>query len=105
MSSSLQSFTPSADAQVGFVPVVESCPRQDHGVVVGPFGGVAPAGSGAVPVVAPRRITNDTLRKTLPHDEGEIHLWEQRGQKEEEKRRGGEDGVGGRGKVKKGEVM
>lgn len=54
--------------------MVERCPRQDHGVVVGPLGGVAPAGPGAVPVVASGWITHDTLWKVLPHQEGKIHL-------------------------------
>lgn len=60
---------------MGVVPVVESGARKDHGVFIGPFGGVAPAGPGTVPVVAPRWITNDTLRKALPYNKGKIHLW------------------------------
>lgn len=72
------------------VPVVESCPRQDHGVVISPFRGVAPAGPGTVPVVAPCGIADDALGKALPHGKGKIHLREQkvknevRGKKEEE---------------------
>lgn len=57
-------------------PVVESCSCQDHGVVIGPLGGVAPPRPGRVPVVAPRWITNDTLRKALPHNESKVHLEE-----------------------------
>ena len=69
----------------------ESCSCEDHGVVVGPLGGVAPSGPGAVPVVAPRRVTYDTLGKTLPHDKGKIHLWGGQGGEEgrAEERRGG----------------
>ena len=58
--------------------MVESCPRQDHGVVIGPFRGVAPAGPGTVPVVAPCGIADDALRKALPHGKGEIHLGERK---------------------------
>lgn len=81
------------------VPVVESCPRQDHGVVIGPFRGVAPAGPGTVPVVAPCGIADDALRKALPHRKGKIHLREQKVKKEvgREKRGGG----GGQWKQKK----
>lgn len=66
------------------LPVVERGPRQDHGVVVGPLGGVAPAGPGLVPVVAPGRVAHDPLGKTLPHGEGEIHLREPRAEEEGE---------------------
>lgn len=65
-----------------FVPVIESRPREDHGVVIGPLRGVAPAGSGTIPVVAPCWITNDTLWKALPHNKGKIHLWEKKVKKE-----------------------
>ena len=63
---------------VVLIPVVESGSCKDHGVFISPFGGVTPAGSGTIPVVAPCWITYDTLRKTLPYNEGKIHLWEQR---------------------------
>lgn len=65
-----------------FVPVVESRPCEDHGVVIGPFRCVAPAGSGTIPVVAPCWITNDTLWKALPHNKGKIHLWENKAKTE-----------------------
>lgn len=33
-------------------------------------------GSGSVPVVAPRRVADDALRKALPHNKSKVHLWE-----------------------------
>lgn len=57
-----------------FIPVVESCSCKDHGVVIGPLGGVAPARSGTVPVVTPCWITDNTLREILPYKKGKIHL-------------------------------
>lgn len=47
---------------------------QDHGVIVGPFGRVAPALLVAVPEVAAGRIADDSLGETLPDGEGEVHL-------------------------------
>lgn len=60
------------------LPVVEGSASENHGVVIGPFGGVAPAGSGSVPVVAPCWVTNNALWKTLPHDKSKIHLWKKK---------------------------
>lgn len=57
-----------------FSPVVKGRSCQDHGVVIGPLRGVAPPRPGSVPVVAPRRITDDALWKALPHDESKVHL-------------------------------
>ena len=57
-----------------YLPVVEGCPGQHHGVFVGPLGGVAPAGSGVVPVVAPGGVAHNALWETLPHAEGKVHL-------------------------------
>lgn len=54
--------------------MVKSGSCQDHGVVVGPLRGVAPPRPGSVPVVAPRWVADDTLRKALPHDESKVHL-------------------------------
>lgn len=54
--------------------MVKSRSCQDHGVIVGPLRGVAPPRPGSVPVVAPRRITDDALWKALPHDESKVHL-------------------------------
>lgn len=54
--------------------MVDGGPRQHHGVVVGPFGGVAPALLVAVPKVAAGGVTYDPLRKALPHGEGKVHL-------------------------------
>lgn len=62
------------DGDESAVPVVDGGPRQDHGVVVGPLGRVAPALLVAVPEVASRRITDDSLWETLPDREGKIHL-------------------------------
>lgn len=47
---------------------------QDHGVIVGPFGRVAPALLVAVPEVAAGRVTHDSLGKTLPYGERKVHL-------------------------------
>lgn len=73
--------------------MVESCPRKDHGVVIGPFGGVSPAGPGTVPVVAPRWKTDDALRKALPYNEGKIHLMEHKVKNPEVRK---EDEAGGK---------
>lgn len=97
--SSIRKQQASQSQLVIFVPVVKSRPCEDHGVVIGPFRCVAPAGSGTVPVVAPCWITNDTLWKALPHNKGKIHLWENkvkaeaRGDKrrEWEKKKGSEE--------------
>lgn len=56
------------------VPVVDGGAGQDHGVVVGPLGRVAPALLVAVPEVAAGGVAYDSLRKTLPDGEGEVHL-------------------------------
>lgn len=56
------------------VPVEHGGASQNHRVVVGPFGGVAPALLVAVPEVAAGRITHDPLRKTLPDGESKVHL-------------------------------
>lgn len=54
--------------------MIDGRPGQHHGVVVGPFGGVAPPLLTAVPEMAAGRITNDAVGKTLPHSEGKVHL-------------------------------
>lgn len=56
------------------VLVVDCSPRQHHGVVVGPFGSVAPSLLVTVPEVAPGWVTNNAVRETLPHREGKVHL-------------------------------
>lgn len=58
----------------GSVLVVDCSPRQHHGVVVGPFGSVAPPLLVAVPEVAPGWITDNAVWETLPHREGKVHL-------------------------------
>lgn len=71
------------------VLVIDGSPCQHHGVVVGPFGSVAPPLLVAVPEVAPGWVTNNAVWETLPHCEGKVHLdRDQRGtkrQKEEGK--------------------
>lgn len=54
--------------------MIDGGPRQHHGVVVGPFRGVAPPLLAAVPEMAARWITNNAVWKTLPHGEGKVHL-------------------------------
>lgn len=56
------------------VLVIDRSPRQNHGVVVGPFGSVAPALLVAVPEVAAGWVTNNAVWETLPHCEGKVHL-------------------------------
>lgn len=54
--------------------MIDGGPRQHHGVVVGPFGGVAPPLLAAVPEMAARWIAHNAVWKTLPHGEGKVHL-------------------------------
>lgn len=56
------------------IPVVDGRPGQDHRVVVGPLGRVAPALLVAVPEVAACGVAHNALRKTLPDSEGKVHL-------------------------------
>lgn len=56
------------------VLVIDGSPGQHHGVVVGPFGCVAPPLLVAVPEVAAGRVANDAVGETLPHREGKVHL-------------------------------
>lgn len=56
------------------LPVVEGSPSQNNGVVVGPFGGVAPGVLQRVPEVAPRRVSHNPLGEAPPHQEGKVHL-------------------------------
>lgn len=54
--------------------MIDGSPSQDHRIVIGPFGGVAPALLVAVPEVAAGGVTDDSLWKTLPDSEGKVHL-------------------------------
>lgn len=54
--------------------MIEGSSCQNDGVLVGPFGGVAPNVLEGIPEVAPGWITHDSLRKTPPHQEGKVHL-------------------------------
>lgn len=56
------------------VLVIDGSSSQHHGVVVGPFRGVAPPLLVAVPEVAASRVANNAVRETLPHREGKVHL-------------------------------
>lgn len=56
------------------LPVVDGGSSQHHGIIVGPFGRVAPALLVAVPEVAAGRIADEPLGETLPHGEGEVNL-------------------------------
>ncbi len=56
------------------VLVIDSSPSQHHGVVVGPFGSVAPSLLVAVPEVAASWVTNNAVWETLPHYESKVHL-------------------------------
>lgn len=56
------------------VLVIDRSPRQHHGVVIGPFGSVAPPLLVAVPEVATGWVTNNAVWETLPHCEGKVHL-------------------------------
>lgn len=54
--------------------MIDGSPSQHHGVIIGPFGSVAPALFVAVPEVAAGWVTNNAVWETLPHCEGEVHL-------------------------------
>lgn len=54
--------------------MVDGGPGQHHRIIVGPLGCVAPALLVAVPEVAASGVTYDSLWKTLPDGEGEVHL-------------------------------
>lgn len=56
------------------VPVVNGSSGENHGIVIGPFGGVTPALLIIVPEMTAGRISHNSLRKTLPHCEGKVHL-------------------------------
>lgn len=56
------------------LPVVEGGPRQDDGVLIGPFRGVAPGVPQGVPEVAPGRVPHDPIWEAPPHQEGKVHL-------------------------------
>lgn len=56
--------------------MVKGSSRQDNGVVIGPFGGVAPGALQGVPEVAPGRVTHDALREAPPNQEGKVNLKE-----------------------------
>lgn len=60
------------------VLVIDGSPSQHHGVVVGPFGSVAPSLLVAVPEVAAGWVANNTVWETLPHCEGKVHLRSER---------------------------
>ena len=68
------------------VLVIDGSPRQHHGVVIGPFGSVAPSLLVAVPEVAACWVANDAVWETLPHCEGKVHLdGENKGREERRK--------------------
>lgn len=54
--------------------MIDGSPGQHHGVVVGPFGRVAPPLLVAVPEVAAGWVTDNAVRETLPHCQGKVHL-------------------------------
>lgn len=54
--------------------MVEGSSSQDDGIVIGPFGGVAPGPLQGVPEVAPGRVAHDPVREAPPHQEGKVHL-------------------------------
>lgn len=54
--------------------MIEGSSSQDDGVVVGPFGGVAPGALQGIPEVAPGRVAHDPFREAPPHQEGKVHL-------------------------------
>lgn len=54
--------------------MVDGSSSQNHGVVVGPFGGVAPALLITVPEMTAGRISHNPLWEALPYCEGKIHL-------------------------------
>lgn len=56
------------------VPVVNGSSGENHGIVIGPFGGVTPALLIIVPEMTAGRISHNSLRETLPHREGKVHL-------------------------------
>ena len=59
---------------LAYLQEVRISTSEDDGVVVGPFGGVAPGLLQRVPEVAPGRVAHDALREALPHQEGKVHL-------------------------------
>ena len=54
--------------------MIDGSPSQHHGVIIGPFGSVAPPLLVAVPEVAAGRVSDDAVWKTLPHCEGKVDL-------------------------------
>lgn len=56
------------------VPVVEGGRGEDHGELVDPLSGVAPATPGLIPEVAPRQEAHQPLREALPHHKSKVHL-------------------------------
>ena len=48
--------------------------RQDDGVLIGPFGGVAPNLLHRIPEVAPGRVSHNPLWETAPDMESEVNL-------------------------------
>ena len=54
--------------------MVEGCRGEDHGVLVGPAGGVGPGPPLVVPVVGARREAGDAVGVGAPHGEGEVDL-------------------------------
>ncbi len=56
------------------VLVIDGSPSQHHGVVVGPFGSVAPTLFVAVPEVTASWVAHNAVRETLPYCEGKVHL-------------------------------
>lgn len=54
--------------------MIDGSSSQHHGVVVGPFGGVAPTLLVAIPEVTASWVPNDAIRKASPHGECKLHL-------------------------------
>lgn len=59
--------------------MIEGSSSQDDGIVVGPFGGVAPGALQGIPEMASGRVAHDPLWETTPHQEGKVHLGETSG--------------------------
>lgn len=65
---------PKGKEREGAILVIDGSSSQHHGVVIGPFGSVAPAFFVAIPEVAAGWIANNAVWKTLPYGKSKVHL-------------------------------
>ena len=78
--------------------MVECGRGEDHGILVGPAGGVGPGLPLVVPVVGARREAGDPVGVAAPHGEGEVDLVGGQGDVGVQREDGVGDDLGQRGK-------